>query len=168
MTQDWLGWASFPAGRRGRAGGAGACWGPGFPLCSSEGWKRGQVSSCPSGRSLRPRPSLLPPPLLLLHLLPLCPGVFPPWPPISCFLGFPSGRLPALPKTPTRKFACCHEIMQMSSCGCPGNSSPDSAEYARPVPLGALSPATHRAGQTPSSPTDSSSDKCRDTKEGSE
>lgn len=53
----------------------------------------------------------------------LCPGLFPPWPPISCSLGFPSGWLSALPKTPTRKLACCCEIMQMRFCSCPGNSS---------------------------------------------
>lgn len=50
----------------------------------------------------------------------------------ACFLlascspvsfSFPSGRLPALPKTPSRKFACCHKIMQMCSCGCPLSSS---------------------------------------------
>lgn len=36
----------------------------------------------------------------------------------SCSLisfGFPSGRLPTLPKIPSRKFACCHKIMQICS-----------------------------------------------------
>lgn len=144
-----LGWASFPAGDcgPGRGGSDWACLGPSFPLCSLEG-RRG--SSGPQ-IVLRPEPQAKAGFPLAACILCLCPALFPPGFLFSGFLGFLSGRLLALPKTPSREFACCHEIMQMRSWGCLGNSSlcPGEGGAGMPVPLSVPSPATHLRGQTP-------------------
>lgn len=152
----------------GGAGSAWACWGPGFLSRSLEGQRRGSGPQI----LLRPEPQAKAAFPLAVCILCLCPGLFPPGFLLSGFLGFPSGqRLPALPKTPSRKCACCHEIMQMCSWGWLGNRSLCLLETWRrrarqAVPLCPLS-SHHLRGQTPLSPTVLGNDKCRHTKEGS-
>lgn len=96
------GWASFPAGP-----------GPAQPrltLCRLQGqeWVSGPSTLHPaSDQGLVSRPP--PPPAASAQACFLL---------SSCSLisfGFPSGWLPTLPKIPSRKFACCHKIMQICS-----------------------------------------------------
>lgn len=140
----------------GAGGSAWVCWGPGFPFCSSKGRRRG------SGPQIFPRPEPQAKAAFPLAACSpcLCLGLFPLGFLLSGFLSFPSGRLLELLKTPSRKFACCHEIMQKCSRGWLGDSSVCLLETWR-------GRTTHLRGQTPLSPTVLGSDKCRHTKEGS-
>lgn len=93
-------------------------------------------------------------------------GLVSSWPPTGLFPWLSLWAALDLHKTPSWKFACCHEIMQTCSWGCLGNSSLCFLETWRERARQACapSPAAHLRGQTPLNLTALGSDKCRDTK----
>lgn len=129
-----LRWPSSPPGQRG--------WSKKYPgllrtqASHSATWKGGgwfrssgfpqpepQTQQCP----LQPSPGLFPPGLL------------------SCFLDLFPGLLPAPPKIPSRKFVCCHKIMQML-LGCQATFSLCLQEHWRGRAGQVLSPSVDPCG----------------------